>query len=96
MVDIQLIVRGLIIMGSVNDDISQMHWCQFEKDNVYNPDVNKFLEEVLAVCRKHQMELWPSDSHGGLVVEKYSDDYDFLKDADIGKTIETKGGDDCE
>ena len=38
-----------------------------------NPAVDAFIEEVLAVCKKHGMSIGHEDGHGGFAIERYMD-----------------------
>lgn len=56
------------------------------------PDVDAFLSEIIAVCRKHNMVLEHEDSQGGfLVYREFKDgDGDHLMGASISGTQEPK------
>ncbi len=45
-------------------------------------EVKLFLEEVIEVCRKHELSISHEDGHGSFLVEKdYSSNYEWLLDA---------------
>ena len=58
---------------------------------VESPEVDRFLEEVAAVCEKHGMALSHEDRHGGLQVVKLEDgDLQWLMDASDERESEAK------
>ena len=38
------------------------------------PEVDAFLSEILAVCRKHGMSIGHEDSHGSFIVQEFSEE----------------------
>lgn len=57
-------------------------------ERVEDPKVDAFLDEIIAVCRKHEMVLGHEDSHGAFTVTKRvprSDDEGWIHGAMIEK-----------
>ena len=40
-----------------------------------SPQAIAFLQELVLVCRKHNLSLSHEDGHGGFLVENYNEDY---------------------
>lgn len=52
------------------------------KTSAENPKVEKFINELIAVCKKHGLSLSHEDDQGSFVVEPYSDsNIEWLNDA---------------
>lgn len=51
------------------------------------PDVDAFIEEVLAVCKKHRMSIGHEDGHGSFIVYEGADkaeaNADWLRGASV-------------
>lgn len=57
-------------------------WSTTARAEVEVPAIDVFLEEVIAVCRKHGFSLSHEDGHGGFKVERPSDrNFDWLREA---------------
>ena len=56
---------------------------------VERPDVDAFINDLRAVCRKHCFSIGHEDTHGAFLVWKYRDDYDnWLSSASIAREEE--------
>lgn len=52
------------------------------KTSAANPKVEKFIDELIAVCKKHGLSLSHEDTQGAFIVEPYSDsNIQWLNDA---------------
>lgn len=45
-------------------------WSAKEKSEVERPDVDRFVEEIAAVCKKHGFDIGHEDGHGAFIIEK--------------------------
>lgn len=51
-------------------------------ENVEAPEVDAFIEELVAVCRRHGYSIAHEDGHGAFVVEPYSEsNAEWLREA---------------
>ncbi len=51
---------------------------------VESAEVDAFIEEVIAVSKKHGFSIGHEDGHGAFVISRYSeDDSDWLRDASL-------------
>ena len=46
-------------------------WNRAKREDVERPDIDAFLAEMLAVCKKHGFSLGHEDSHGAFEVYDY-------------------------
>jgi len=54
-----------------------------ELKEMETPEVDAFIEEVLAVCKKHGFSIGHEDGHGSFLIEDYSEgDSDWLRNAE--------------
>ena len=61
-----------------------MRWDTDKSANVERPDVDKFIEEIAAVCHKHSLSISHEDRHGAFVVEPISEEnIEWLKEAHV-------------
>jgi len=57
-------------------------WSQKREENHENLKIDKFLLEIIEVCKKHDMSISHEDGHGAFIIEKASDDnFDWLMNA---------------
>ena len=58
-------------------------WNQYVNKDVELPEVDAFLEDLVAVCRKHKMYLSHEDGHGSFIVEPLTtgENFGWLLDA---------------
>lgn len=54
--------------------MNDRRWNATTKDYGTSPKVDAFLDDIVAVCRKHNMSLGHEDSHGAFLVEDYSEE----------------------
>jgi hypothetical protein len=53
-----------------------------------NKPVDRFIAELVAVCRKHGMSISHEDTHGNFVIEKFDDDLvEWFNDASVGESM---------
>ena len=48
-------------------------WNRKEHKDVEVPRIDNFLEEILSVCKKHNLSISHEDWHGAFIIEEYSD-----------------------
>jgi hypothetical protein len=53
------------------DPKSELRWSSRKGEEVWNPKVNSFIEDVLAVCRKHGLSISHEDRYGAFTVEYF-------------------------
>ncbi len=51
-----------------------MRWDIKKAKNVERPDVDKFIEEIIAVYREHKMSISHEDGHGLFIVEAFNEE----------------------
>lgn len=57
-------------------------WDKAQSKEVERPDIDAFLEEVSAVCKRHRFSISHEDDQGGFLVEKYDEsNIEWLLDA---------------
>lgn len=50
-------------------------WHPASGKHIENPAIDAFLEEVIAVCKKHNLSLSHEDGHGAFEVEPFDESY---------------------
>lgn len=48
-------------------------WNSAKGEYTEEPDVDAFLADVIAVCKKHGMSISHEDHHGGFVIERFDE-----------------------
>jgi hypothetical protein len=57
-------------------------WVKKKQKHLEVPDVDAFLAEIVAVCRKHKLSLLHQDPQGAFVVDQYDERWtEWLMDA---------------
>lgn len=58
-------------------------WMTRRKENGDTPAIDLFIEEIIAVCKKHGMSISHEDGHGAFVIENEDNErnFDWLRDA---------------
>jgi hypothetical protein len=55
---------------------------------VENEQVDKFLQEIVSVCKKYGLSISHEDTHGSFIIEAYDEsNIEWLMSALIGKSI---------
>lgn len=49
-------------------------WSEAALGHVEDSSIDAFIEDLIAVCRKHNKSLGHEDSHGAFLVEKLNED----------------------
>ena len=63
-------------------------WFNSVSDYRESETMDKFLEEIKAVCLRHGFSISHEDQHGSFVIEKFKADYvEWLMDASVGDSI---------
>lgn len=61
-------------------------WDLQKRENVERADVDKFIEDILGVCREHEMSLAHEERHGAFIVEPLADEnIEWLRGAMINR-----------
>jgi hypothetical protein len=59
----------------VAKELPVKRWDVVKNENVENPKIDAFLDEVIAVCRKHGLSITHEDGHGSFEVSPFKEDY---------------------
>ena len=63
-------------------------WHKGANVNLENEKVDKFIEEILAMCKKHGMSISHEDRHGAFIIENYDEHYvEWLGWAHVGSLV---------
>lgn len=55
-----------------------------ETKRTERPDVDAFLEEIIAVCERHGFSISHEDGHGGFIIEERDEgNFDWLRGAEV-------------
>jgi len=69
--------------------MSKERWDSVQGKRVENRKVDAFLDEVVAVCKKHGFSIRHEDDQGGFIVTGYGkDSVDWLMDASVDMSEE--------
>lgn len=61
-------------------------WDCNKNERVESPEIDAFIEEVIAVCQKHGFSISHEDCHGGFEIEKADErNFDWLREASIAR-----------
>jgi len=61
-------------------------WDSFLKIRTENKKVDKFLDDIIKIYKKHKLSLGHEDSQGSFLIEKISEDnIEWIKGASISK-----------
>ena len=61
-----------------------MRWNSGKMKNVERPDVDKFIEAVILVCREHGLSLGHEDDHGSFEIGKFDEEkVKWLREANV-------------
>jgi hypothetical protein len=67
-----------------------MRWIGKDREMKETPNIDKFLEDIGAVCKKHGYSISHEDFQGSFEVEAYSEaNRDWLSRASVGDTVDT-------
>lgn len=49
-------------------------WHTLESREIDAPEIDAFLADIEAVCRKHGLSISHEDGHGGFLIEKFNEE----------------------
>lgn len=57
-----------------------------------NDKSKEFIEEIISVCKKHNLSIAHQDTQGAFIIEEYHDEnIDWIKDAEINIKLNKHG-----
>jgi hypothetical protein len=57
-------------------------WSVLARCEVENPKIDAFIEEVIAVCKKHKLSISHEDGHGAFQIDDFDErDAEWLREA---------------
>jgi len=65
-----------------------MRWDRANHQDVERPDIDAFIEDLLAVCRQHGFSVSHEDQHGAFIVESFDEELArWVQQAHIGESL---------